>query len=260
MRRAWNGSQCFFFFSCLGNLGHPFHLLSPLIQRLLRVWWHHEELLIITRQHWLTDHTVHVSTTTQPYSSLILWTGTTRVGNVRTEQEEGRRTVERRGEGEEGNKMKHILAYAYICDWCLHNNTINNHYRHSHCLLNLVFTEKYGGMEIRKGSAPGEDTSMKATSCSQHKNGGGIKSRPICSSILIWPHESLTAVQLFILTQKPWFHHPSRGAQINFRKSSESMTFSLTWGQLFLNHKLVFVLCRMIKISQWFTTFCSTAP
>lgn len=143
------GTNVFF----LGNLGHPFHLLSPPIQSLLRVWWHHEEQQIITRQHWLTNHTEHVSTTTQPYSSLILWTGTTRGGNVKKTGNRKRRG----GQGEEGEKekkiikRKHTLIYAYTCDRCLHNNTIDNHYRHSHCLLNLVSTEKYRGMETQKG-------------------------------------------------------------------------------------------------------------
>lgn len=54
------------------------------------------------------------------------------------------------GEGED-NQMKHSLTYAYVCDGCLHNNTINNHDRHSHGLLNLVFTKKYRGMGQRKG-------------------------------------------------------------------------------------------------------------
>lgn len=38
-----------------------------------------------------------------------------------------------------------------FCDCCLHSNTIGNHYRHSHCLLNLVFTEKYGGTKKQRG-------------------------------------------------------------------------------------------------------------
>lgn len=104
LRRAWNVNNVFCF-SCLGNLGHPFHHLSPFIQRQLHVWWHHKELQIITQQHWLTNHTVHVSTTTQPYSSLILWTGTTRVGNVKTEQEEGRRTAKM------GEKERKIIKW-----------------------------------------------------------------------------------------------------------------------------------------------------
>lgn len=79
VEEAWNGNQCWSFFvvvvvcfdSSLGNLGRPFrpfffsfhpsHDCSVFdgITGSYRSWiW----------QHWLTDHTVHVSTTTQPYS------------------------------------------------------------------------------------------------------------------------------------------------------------------------------------------------
>lgn len=68
---------CCFFFK-YREPGSPLSSVClPLIQWLLHVRWHHEELQITARQHWLTNHTVHVSTTTQPYSSLILWTGKT---------------------------------------------------------------------------------------------------------------------------------------------------------------------------------------
>lgn len=75
--RAWNGNQCFLFsFREPGSPLSSFVSTDPIAAPCFR--WHHEEQQIITRQHWLTDHTVHVSTTTQPYSSVILWTGTTR--------------------------------------------------------------------------------------------------------------------------------------------------------------------------------------
>lgn len=160
--------EFFFVFFFTGNLGHPFHLLTPMIQSLLCVWWHHEQRRIMILQHRLTNHTQHVSTTTRPYSSLILWTGTTRVGNAKKTGEGKRERRQAKREGEEGNKMKHSLDYAYICEWCLHNNTIDNHYRHSHCLLNLVYTEKNLGMGTQKGWLRGEETSIKAMSCSQH--------------------------------------------------------------------------------------------
>lgn len=126
-----------------------------------------------------------------------------------------------KGEKEKKEIKWNTLDYAYICDWCLHNNTINNHYRHSHCLLNLVYTEKYLGMETQKGWLVGEKTSIKATSCSQHhesQNGSGqsLKTRPVSSSILILSYECLTAVQLFTLTQKLWFHHLWQGTKMEF--------------------------------------------
>lgn len=117
--------------------------------------------------------------------------------------------------------MKHTLIYAYICDWCLHNNTIDSHYRHSRCLLNLVFTEKYGKWKNKRdGSGRGNihegDVLFSTQKMATDTVKGGVETRPICSSILIRPHESLKAVQLFILTQKPQFHHPSQGTKIEF--------------------------------------------
>lgn len=124
--------------------------------------------------------------------------------------------------------MKHTLIYAYICDWCLHKNTIDTHDRHSHCLLNLVFHQENTGewKDERVSSGRGDaregdvlfSTRKKKKKMDADTIKDGMKTRPVCSSILIRPHESLTPVQLFILTQKPWFHHPSQGTKNGVRR------------------------------------------
>lgn len=152
MGRAWNGNQCFLLFFFFREPGSPLSSFVSTDPVAAPCSMASRGATSVTRQHRLTNHTGHVSTTTQPYSSLILWTGTSRVWNAKKDRakEAGRRTV-KRGEGEEGNQLKHNLIYSYICDWCVHDNTADNHYRHSHCLLNLIFTEKYRGMETHKG-------------------------------------------------------------------------------------------------------------
>lgn len=55
----------------------------------------------------------------------------------------------------------------------------------------------------------------------------------ICSSILVRPHESLRAVQLFILTERLWFHHSLQATKMEFARfnSQRSLRVSLTWGK-----------------------------
>lgn len=96
------------------------------------------------------------------------------------------------GEKEKKIKMKHILVYAYICDWCLHNNTIDNHYRHSHCLLNLISTEKYGGMEkqkgrLRKRKRPRRKRPVLNTEMAADTAKGGVKNQ---ANLFIYSHSA----------------------------------------------------------------------
>lgn len=59
------------------------------------------------------------------------------------------------------------------------------------------------------------------------------KNRLIFSSILVRPHESLRAVQLFILTERLWFHHSLQATKMEFARfnSQRSLRVSLTWGK-----------------------------
>lgn len=192
-----------------------------------------------------------MSTTAQPYSSLILWTGTTRRWRKKTGAGDGRGGHEDGKEGRRRRRSKNEntpSSTLTIWNRCLHNNTIHNRYAHSHCHLNLSLHWEVPGDGNTEGRAEGEEISTKATSCSQHhqsQNGCRPyqrhclkKNRLICSSILVRPHESLRAVQLFILTERLWFHHSLQATKMEFARfnSQRSLRVSLTWGKWFSNH------------------------
>lgn len=223
----WGGfCMVFFFFS--GNLGHPF--LSSFVSNDL-----------ITAPHlmasWGATHHKTTTLTHQPqwtrvyYRTTIFQPNTVNRHNEEMKKDEtggrkrGTRTVKRE-EGEVGQKkLKHAFIYAYIWDRCLHNNAIDNRYRHSHCLLNLGFALRSTGVwkhkrngrgrgDIHKGnilfSTPREPKWLQTLSETL------LKTRLICSSILVRPHESLRAVQLFVVTERLWFHQPSQATKMEF--------------------------------------------
>lgn len=151
LRRAWNGNQCVLF-SLFREPGSPHSSLvstdptiAPCLMALQGATDREHNKTLTQRPH--STRVYHHTTIFQPNTVNRDKKGwKCQDGRGRGEQD-GKRG---RGEGEEGHKMKHTLTYAYVCDWCVHNNTIDNHHRHSHYLLNLVFTEKYQGMEKQK--------------------------------------------------------------------------------------------------------------
>lgn len=131
-------------------------------------------------------------------------------------------------DGKEGEKekkiikMKHTLIYAYIL-WLMFTQEHHRHSRQTFALsskpsFHRENTGEWKDERVSSGRGDAGEGDVLFSTRKKKKMAAdtikdGMKTRPVCSSILIRPHESLTAVQLFILTQKPWFHHPSQGTK-----------------------------------------------
>lgn len=80
---------------------------------------------------------------------------------------------------------RHPHLKHYICDWCLHDYSIDDHHGHSHCLLNLI--QKY-----RDGKTEGFSLRTKVhEACVLPST--PVQTRPFCSSVLIqrlWKFDS----------------------------------------------------------------------
>lgn len=209
--------------SCLGILGHPFPpffpFLNPSIRpSSLRVWWQHEELEIMNT----------TTLTHRPHSTRVYYHTTIFQPNTVNRESKGFKQGSgagakgergQRGRGGRQQEMKDILTYAYVCDRCLHDTTTDNH--HTTFSLSSKPSNHWKVLGADKQRGPlrkwGRPVSVKRTSCSLSKRKMAVfkrnkKKRPICSSILARPHESLRTAHLFILAQKQPFHHLPQGA------------------------------------------------
>lgn len=164
--------------------------------------------------------------------------------------------------------MKHTLIYAYICDWCLHNNTIDNHYRHSHCLLNLVSIEKYRGMETQKGQLRERKRPWRQCPVLYHMRAkmvadtikGSFKNQAnlfIYSHLASWIFKSCSVIHpdTEAVVSSSLTRDKKRSLQDYFANVLRIWDILFTWGKLFPNHITTIKQCFSCALYQSFPTF-----
>lgn len=179
LRRAWNRNQCYCLCFPFREPGSPlpstfFPFLCPSIRpSLLRARWHHEELEIMN-----TTTLTHRPHSTRVYYRTTIFQPNTLNGDSKgLNREVGReRRVSGVGEEEEGNNEKWNTSSpmpTFVIDaYKIPPLTITTW--HSHCLLNLVFTEKYRGRRSRGVGSGSRDVRGGNILLSTQKNNGSV--------------------------------------------------------------------------------------